>query len=348
MIHEFPRHQDGRERGYRGQRGSDQQSENGLVQHNRLVPCITKAALATLGKVHRAIKDSEVFAPEAAFETVKVGKREKIALGVDLFAEQLATIELGRRLKQFQPLILGEESLRDEGLDLTNESRIVALLDMVDGTDLFERGMGNWCSAAAFFLPAQRQILGAFVCVPEGAVFYWTIDTRFPMKFDLKTGTKTPVTGPSSVRAVAEASVSFYGQKVHNFCSCASPLAHARNHRLQAKGLGLRIYNLAGIPAMMKVVDCDSHRRLDAVFELVGQHPHDVVPGAIITQAGGATILGLDGAPLDLISALLRPANSGHRLKYVLAATPELAAELLMCLRDEGESDTADVGGIAA
>lgn len=327
-----------RENEYRGHRVPDQRLGNGFAQHNRLIPQITKAALSTLGIVHRVIRDSELYDSFNAFETVKIGKREKVALVVDVIAERLAAIELGRRLKQFDPLILGEESLQDENLDLANESRLVALLDMVDGTDLFERGLGNWCSAAAFFLPDEREIVGAFVGTPEGVVYYWTIDTPVPLKFDLRTKSVEPVRGPSEVRNLAESSIAFYGQKVVNFCSCASTLAHERNRQLQTKGLSVRIYDLAGIPMMMNVIDGAGHRRIDAVFEIVGQNPHDVVPGAIIAQRAGATVLDLDGNPLDLVAALLRPADPNYRLKYVLAATPELAAELLKSLRVNKET----------
>jgi fructose-1,6-bisphosphatase/inositol monophosphatase family enzyme len=292
------------------------------------------------------IRDSAHFDSNAAFETVKIGNREKIAVVVDIVAERLAALELWRRLKRLDPLILGEESLRDEGLDLSEETRLVALLDMVDGSDLLERGLGNWCSAAAFFLPAERQILGAFVAVPEGDIYFWTIETPVPQKFNIKSGRMESIGGPSGVRAVSEASISFYGQKMANFCSCAGELTHERNRNLLARDLATRIYNLAGIPTMMKVVDGSVHKRIDAVFELLGQNPHDAVPGAVIAQAAGATLLGLDGTPLDLLSALLRPSDPSRRLRYVLAATPELASELLECLNDR--QSPLDHGQIAA
>ena len=337
----------------RGRWEPDKELGNGFVQHNEIIPRITRAALSTLGIVHRAIRDSALYDHEGAFETVKIGRREKPALGVDVLAELLAKMELGRRLKALKPLILGEESLRDENLDLTKETRIVALLDMLDGSDLHERGLGNWCSAAAFFIPAERQILGAFVAVPEGYIYFWTLDTPLSMKLDLRSGKTEPMSGPSEVRTMAEMSVCFYGQKVVNFCSCAKEFAHERNRQLQTKGVGTRIYNLAGIPAMMKVVDTTGHKRIDAVFELLGQQPHDVVPGAVIAQHAGGTVLGLDGAPLDLVSALLRPSDPSRRLRYVLAATPELAEQLLKCLSVNSTSKTdrqppSDIGGIAA
>ncbi len=332
----------GPEHAARGRR--EPQSYVGLVQYNHFVPLITKAALATLEMVHSVIRDSERFDSNAAFETVKIGKREKMALVVDVVAERLAALELSRRLKKLEPVILGEESLQDESLDLSGETHLIALLDMVDGTDLFERGLGNWCSAAAFFLPAERQILGAFVAVPEGDIYFWTVDTPVPQKFNIKTRSTEPVCGPSQVRALSEASIAFYGQKIVNFSACAGQLQQALSPHLLAEDPATRIYDLAGIPMMMKVVDRGGHKRIDAVFELLGQNPHDVVPGAVIAERAGATVLGLDGKPLDLASALLRPADRSRRLRYVLAATPELATELFACLNHP----TADQSKIAA
>lgn len=324
----------------RGRRGL--QSQLGLEQQNDIVSLITKAALATLEKVHRMIRDSARFDSTAAFETVRIGKREKFALVVDIVAERLAALELSRRLAKLEPVILGEESLRDEGLDLSNETHLVALLDMVDGTDLFERGLGNWCSAAAFFLPAERQILGAFVAVPEGDIYFWTVNTPVPQKFNIKTRSTQAVCGPSRIRAISEASIAFYGQRIVNFSACAGQLAHALNRKVIAEDPATRIYDLAGIPMMMKVVDRGGHKRIDAVLEMLGQNPHDVIPGAVIAQRAGATVLGLDGTPLDLASALLHPADRSQRLRYVLAATPELAAELLACLNHR-DTDQAEI-----
>ena len=305
--------------------------------------------LKTLEIIFFALRDSAIFDPVSAFETVRIGKREKIALEIDIFAERLAAIHLGRRLRRFHPVILGEESLRHKQLDLSGEERLVALLDVVDGTDLLERGLGNWCSAATFFLPASRQILGAFVGTLEGLIYFWTPNVQVPMKLDLLTQRLEPVNGPSKVQSVADASIAFYGQKLVSLCSNAGPFTHEGNRQLRASGLGLRLYNLAGMPAMVKLVDGAERRRLDAVFEVAGQQPHDVVAGAVIAQQAGATLIGMDGAPVDLASALLRPADPSNRMKYILAATPELAKDLLQCLRlgvcsavvQPGESDNA-------
>ena len=92
-----------------------------------------------------------------------------------------------------------------------------------------------------------------------------------------------------------------------------------------------RIYNLAGMPMMMKMFDSgDGLRRIDAVFDVCGQQPHDMVAGAYIAAKGGATLFDLHGKPINIEQSLLRPAK--ERVRYVLAATRPLAEELCSCL----------------
>ncbi|TDA25606.1 MAG: hypothetical protein DSO00_08510, partial [Archaeoglobi archaeon] len=54
--------------------------------------------------------------------------------------------------------------------------------------------------------------------------------------------------------------------------------------------IGFRIYNLAGNPVMVKLVDhrIKDARGIDAVIEIKGQKPHDMAPGAYIALKGGA------------------------------------------------------------
>jgi fructose-1,6-bisphosphatase/inositol monophosphatase family enzyme len=85
-----------------------------------------------------------------------------------------------------------------------------------------------------------------------------------------------------------------------------------------------RVYNFAGNPMMAKVAD----GTMSGVFELLGQSPHDVVPGVFIAQCAGATLLGLDGQPIDLAESLCRPAAKDRKLKYILCCTAELANDL--------------------
>ena len=72
--------------------------------------------------------------------------------------------------------------------------------------------------------------------------------------------------------------------------------------------------NLGGNPMMVKVADGNLH----AVFELLGQKPHDVVPGAFIARAAGAVVRDLKGEDLNLANTLMTP-NMGQ-MKYIIAA----------------------------
>lgn len=327
----------GRGKLFHGRRGSGLQSPAGPTKPNlsdpRAIRRIADAVLKTFVKVHVDLWYARKLDPASAFEPVRIGKHEKAALAIDLFAERLAAIELGRRLELFDPVIYGEESLRNQELDLTAEERLVILLDTLDGTDLYRLGLGNWCSAAVLFVPASSEIFGAFVGVPEGFIYYWTPLDPKPLRYDLMTGRTVAVSGPSMTQNLADASVAFYGQKIANLCSNAGPLTHENNAELRAKGLDLRVYNLAGIPAMVRTIDLAFGKRMDAVFELRGQYPHDVVAGAVIARQAGATLIDLNGEPLDIAAALMRPADPTRKMKYILAATPELARDLLHHLR---------------
>jgi fructose-1,6-bisphosphatase/inositol monophosphatase family enzyme len=83
----------------------------------------------------------------------------KTLLTVDLVAERDAERELRDNL-HLEPdhlVFLGEEQLSIRQEDLTKEEKLVVLVDMVDGTDLLERGLSNWCSAMVFFDPQGKR-----------------------------------------------------------------------------------------------------------------------------------------------------------------------------------------------
>ena len=78
-------------------------------------------------------------------------------------------------------------------------------------------------------------------------------------------------------------------------------------------------------------------RGVDAVFELSGQRPYDVVPGLFFALKLGAIVLDLSRpqpSPIeisDLEEALLHP--QGVQLRYLAAAHERLANELFPILR---------------
>ena len=78
-------------------------------------------------------------------------------------------------------------------------------------------------------------------------------------------------------------------------------------------------------------------RGVDALFELSGQRPYDVVPGLFFALKLGAIVLDMSSAqptPIgiaDLEQALSRP--RGVQLQYLAAAHERLANELFPILR---------------
>lgn len=285
--------------------------------------------------------------PERYLEAHLVGKRLKKALNIDVDAENTFEQKLHTRQNgRFAAIrFYGEESLRDEDLDLTGQSGIVALVDAVDGTDLVARGLGNWCTASLFYAPQNepgKRILAAFVGTPTGAIYY-AIDSedRAYVKYHDELPRRTR--GASGVTTIKDASIYFYGQKAPNmlavsklrfFPNCAR--IHSR-HKRQHEDVDLRLYNLGGIPMMCKLVDQPGRHipGVDAVFDVEGQKPHDVVAGAFIAKRGGACLTNLQGKPIeieDLETALLKPASKETEMRYILAATPELAESLRKAL----------------
>jgi hypothetical protein len=290
--------------------------------------------------------------PEEAFKKEEIDG--KLALVVDHVAERQFKTALWGKCNYVYAL--GEESLGKTGehipvLNLREKEGVVALVDMIDGTDLLERGMSNWCSAGCLFQPTAApgsRILGSFVGIPSGEIYY-SSSTMDEVR--IKPSARTPdvpTRGCSSVVSLANASVCFYGQKAEKLDSIFGPrnehdvCSNALLKLVQSWGSTseFRIYNLAGIPMILKLIDhrIKNARNIDAVFELSGQVAHDVVPGAFLALKAKATVRRLWRDELtqesrwaaltleDLEEALMLPTQS--RLQYVITATSELADEL--------------------
>ena len=338
------------------------------------VDLITEIARKTIQFVQNGALQRARVDPGRSFNPMRSQRSDgtwKDHLGVDWQAELEAAEFLHHHLRKLDPLVLGEESSDapaqlTKDLDLTDtrfRDRLVVLLDMIDGTDLFERGLSNWCSAMIFYHPAttpEDRIIAAFVGLPKEAIYYARRDQKGVFKYSIpqrqKPDDATSVPGPSTIKDVESASVAFYGQKSNHLLSVAvkeklteqqgrkrsrmvlHPFArnlwaqHRRNQKRNHKPR-FRIYNLAGNPIMMRMID--GPKKIDAVFELLGQYPHDAVPGLYIAQKAGAIVRSPEGneiGPVDLSEALLRPASDEHKIRYVLASTHELAAEIIECI----------------
>lgn len=253
---------------------------------------------------------------------------------------QLAQDPLGRQIEKLYNLsaekwIYGEESLSNlpTFIDLTKTEHPVALLDMLDGSDLFKREFFNWCIAVVFYCPESAEIIAAFVGDALGRIYHasqfeegaYLVSTETPKsQYKKERKSLNPIAGRKKP-TLESAVLCFYGQKKEEFYDVAN-----RKELIGAldPNKGSRIYNLGGNPMLARVADGS----VDIVLNPgKGQKPHDVIPGLYIATKAGAVALTPEGKKLTFNSkhlkkALRQPANL--RLQYVLAATYDLAKKV--------------------
>lgn len=294
----------------------------------------------------------------------------KKLLAIDHVAEQEFSKAISDRLSD-AIIVAGEESLPKTGIDYSNSKSLHILCDMIDGTDLLVRGMSNWCSAFIAFEPASRQMLAAHVYVvdrgvdllysafadKEGAhlsayrTYVFPLNDQEFVKFEREDLELEFVADdqlysrsfyePSSARRLEEAGIFSYGQKLKNFRPLSDFLLHESVAKRIQECEDLRIYNLAGNPALCRMVE----GKADLVFDLAGQAAHDVLPGAFIALKSGASMYVFEGEmpcearhiqSNDLIEFALRPCSQDTRLKYVVASSEKLALDFISLLQTAG------------
>lgn len=259
---------------------------------------------------------------------------KKNLLKIDEFAQAAAMDIFDERLPESVEIRGEETSLAD----FTFTKPLAALLDMIDGTDLLERGLGNWCSAMAIFDP--ENVWASFIGMPEGEIYFVhksdpLVYLRYPKEPGMEPDVQTVEIEKPDVR-LKNASIAFYGQKPKSllttvrhkgFLRALDDLARiAKEEREQPGAPRFRIYNLAGNPMMMKLLE----GKIDAVIELSGQKCHDVVPGFAIALKAGAVLYDLDTGKqilTDYLPVVLRKPKGEFR--YVLACNQPLADEIL-------------------
>jgi fructose-1,6-bisphosphatase/inositol monophosphatase family enzyme len=289
-----------------------------MSEKKDLTPELLKKSIEIIREIQRDIKISleknRVSAIEEIFRRWKV--RSNITHPFDLTAEARASSMLWRSRVGKNIVVYGEESLRDHNLDLSKEKNVVALLDMVDGSDLLVLDLSNWCSAIVFFQPDpdKPKILLSLVGDSFGRIYYAARNEKGAYVIPPNKGIEKRISiSPSTTKKLKDAKVCFYGQKSKNFL----PILKHKKFITALESMG-RLYNLGGNPMMVKVAE----GTIDAVFELVGQSPHDVVAGAYIAKKAGAILLDLTGKPVELEKSLLQPAK--NKLVYVLASEKQL------------------------
>jgi fructose-1,6-bisphosphatase/inositol monophosphatase family enzyme len=301
----------------------------------------------TLRRIIREFEDD----PNTAVRRTIDAETKKKAIDVDLiadreFATQFRHYDGGR----YASVIATGEERPGDTVSANGTFGTYVLVDALDGSDLAERGLANWCSAAAFFdvTGSSARIRAAVVGMPPNQVYFATDDDprvrvyrnlpdlegQILANLALK---PDEVTGLPPERALSDASLYFYGQKVARLLEVARRplLTKVSDEEFE----NLRIYNLGGIPMLVRMCDHQVKRArgVDAVFELDGQRPYDVVPGLFFALKTGATVLDLShpqprriGIP-DLEEALLH--SKGVQLQYLAAANERLANELFPILR---------------
>lgn len=282
-------------------------------------------------RIHEALLDLDARPDRAGSQFSKVMREDKAALSIDIFAENMCRESFAAKFKK-DVQFAGEETL--SSFEGWGPERYCVLVDMVDGTDLVEMNLGLWCSAIVIYDLEKRAVVGAVVGLPTGETYY--ADADRDGAWVRIGGEEYEVDGTSAVDDLRAARIAYYGQKPKNFASLATNQGFiAKLEALASVDMGFRVYNFAGNPMMVKL--CNRPKTLigktitndiDAVFDILGQQLHDVVPGAFIAMKGGAHLTDLEGKAISyeaLGEALHNPKNC---LSYILSATPELGAAL--------------------
>lgn len=176
--------------------------------------------------------------------------------------------------------------------------------------------------------------------MPSGKVYYATAkDETVKVRYINRIQEERNISGVSAIKKLSDASICFYGQKAKNFIEIAKyPIFHHfANGNLSGN---FRLYTLAGIPMMMNLIDHEikTGKNIDAVFDIWGQKPHDVVPGAFLALKAGATVKNLNTRKNmkleDLEKSLMRPSSKDSKLRYIIASTPQLTRQLSKMLSE--------------
>jgi hypothetical protein len=350
--------------------------------HSYFLETSVKAMLHVRKRVHELLKDGTGL---EHFTFTAPDGEVKDMLVVDKEAENECARFLTGAYGEDEIRVLGEETLwKFKTIDLLcnriegygNRARLVDqpetrptfIVDMIDGSDLVERGFGNWCSALILIRPGIRpQILFSLIQNEDGTIYGADGAGTFVIPSEARKGEPLlPLRGPDPVsvaRSVGnkprreetgQIAICYYGQKLGHFGTLPSEFfgwAKANDHQKR-----LRFYNLGGNPMMARLANGEN---IHAVFEHIGQFPHDAAPGAFIALKAGAHLVNLSGARIgeeEIAGALMSP--SGSQMQYVLASTEDLARELATVLgsrrmfyvcpdRCDNTSKIAPVAGIA-
>jgi fructose-1,6-bisphosphatase/inositol monophosphatase family enzyme len=290
--------------------------------------------------------------PETALAPMADLQSGKPMLTADKDAERLFKRYLRRHERgHFKEIeFYGEETLGEKKtINLSNADGTYVLVDALDGSDLYERNIGNWCSAATFFTPTNdpgERIRAAIIGLPDGATYFATDKAKRVSVHRSPKAHEESVRGLSQLTNIEKASICFYGQKIANLVITGKfPMWRRMFEREQprrwpsdrrrlkkSKGLHFRIYNLAGMPMIVKMIDkvAEVGAGIDAVVDFTGQKAHDIVPGAFLAKKAGAHVMDLKGKPISIVQLeelLLKP--NSKTLRYIIASSKRLGHKIV-------------------
>ena len=190
------------------------------------------------------------------------------------------------------------------------KKKIICLLDPIDGTDLFAKKLGNWCTAVVIYT-TENKILASFIGLPNKTIYFSTNTMKGVAK---KVVDLTDYISVNKKKSISSGiTFSWYGQKVKNFLSV---IKHKKFLKFIKKAKkDFRILNISGNPIMLQMVD--NEVPVNVIVELCGQHPHDMIPGAYLATKAGAILTDLKGNKIKFEDYLSKP--QVDKIKYILA-----------------------------
>lgn len=254
-----------------------------------------------------------------------------------------------RRQHVIGKIVTGDPNQDSPEIKEGAETKTTFILDMIDGSDLIERGLGNWCSAMVVFHPGPHpnppKILFSLVQNADDTIYGADEQGTFKIGPGSKRGQDLPrLRGPQRrvltrrnldlqlPEECEQIAVCFYGQQVDHLTSLPSGVFSWFDSLSQTIKNRFRIYNLAGNPMMVRLANGEN---IHAVFEHRGQFAHDAAPGAYIALKAEAPLIDLATGnritEKDLTVGLLTPSLA--KFRYALASTEDLALALASALR---------------
>ncbi len=351
-------------------------SENAIRQYDA-TSFLRDSMLDVFRKVLMFIKNEVKQNPNYALEVLEVkGKKTlKIDLLADTFYRQLAHESWqqpsnfdGKNLSHhFGELeIYSEETLFTPELN-SSTPKTYLLYDPLDGSDLVEFGFSPWAAAATLVRVdgETSTILGAFIGSLIDTIYISTpeeLENPFSIMYSVDSESvhiaefdlpHRAVAGSKKTKELKDAVIATYGQKIDNFLAYNRYAPHLgtylKSKKLEFGSINNRLTTLGGLPIVTLMLDHVGLKgTVHLLNELVGQSPWDAAPGLILAlRSGELTTINLNTPnrrafnEVELADAILNPETT--KLRYIIASTPELAANMSHFVHDVDDNRTTRI-----